>query len=110
MSETPIPSGNFSNLKVARGYLREYTNADNPLELHFEFNPSTITRTRSVEITFGEGQATTRGRDFQNASEVLSSMQYESEAVQEKLAIVSDAAKEYENAIEKYNRIIEKLK
>lgn len=70
MTDNPVPSGNASSLQVARGYLREYTNADNPLELHFEFNPSTITRTRSVEITFGEGQATTGGRDFENASEV----------------------------------------
>jgi len=70
MNGNPVPSGNASNLKVERGYLREYTNADNPLELHFEFNPSTITRTRSVEINFGEGQATTGGRDFENTSEV----------------------------------------
>lgn len=70
MNGNPVASGNFSNLKVARGYLREYTTADNPLELHFEFNPSTITRTRSVDIKFGEGQANTGGRDFHNASEV----------------------------------------
>jgi hypothetical protein len=70
MNGNPVASGNFSSLKVARGFLREYTNADNPLELHFEFNPSTITRTRSVEIKFGEGQATTGGRDFHDASEV----------------------------------------
>lgn len=70
MTDNPVPSGNASSLNVTRGYLREYTNADNPLELHFEFNPSTITRTRSVEINFGEGQATTGGRDFDNASEV----------------------------------------
>lgn len=70
MNGNPVSSGNFSNLKVSRGFLREYTNADNPLELHFEFNPSTITRTRSVEIKFGQGQATTGGRDFHNASEV----------------------------------------
>jgi len=70
MNGNPVSSGNFSELNVARGYLREYTNADNPLELHFEFNPSTISRTRSVEINFGEGQATTGGRDFHDASEV----------------------------------------
>ncbi len=70
MNGNPVASGNFSSLKVARGFLREYTNADNPLELHFEFNPSTITRTRSVEIKFGEGQATTGGRDLHDASEV----------------------------------------
>ena len=70
MNGNPVPSGNFSELKVARGFLREYTNADDPLELYFEFNPSTITRTRSVEIKFGEGQATTGGRDFHSAKEV----------------------------------------
>jgi hypothetical protein len=70
MSENPVPGGNYSELQVTRGFLREYTNADDPLELHFEFNPSTITRTRSVEIKFGEGQATTGGRDFADASEL----------------------------------------
>lgn len=70
MNETPVSNGNFSRLKVARGILREYTNADNKLELHFEFNPSTITRTRSVEINFGQGQANTGGRDFHKPDEV----------------------------------------
>ena len=70
MSENPVSTGNFSELNVARGFLREYTNADHPLELHFEFNPSTITRTRAVEIQFGDGQATTGGRDFESANEV----------------------------------------
>ena len=70
MSDNPVPNGNFSHLKVVRGSLREYTNADNPLELHFEFNPSTITRTRAVEIKFGEGQSMTGGRDFSKTSEV----------------------------------------
>ncbi|MCK4858629.1 MAG: hypothetical protein KAT58_11715 [candidate division Zixibacteria bacterium] len=70
MSENTVPSGNHSKLKVTRGFLREYTNTDNALELHFEFNPSSITRTRAVEIKFGEGQAKTGGRDFHDASEV----------------------------------------
>ena len=69
MSENTISSGNYSKLKVIRGFLREYTNTGNALELHFEFNPSGITRTRAVEIKFGEGQANTGGRDFQNKSE-----------------------------------------
>jgi hypothetical protein len=69
MSENTIPSGNYSKLKVTRGFLREYTNTDNALELHFEFNPSTITRTRTVEIKFGEGQTNTGGRDFKNERE-----------------------------------------
>ena len=70
MNGNTIPSGNFSKLKVTRGILREYTIAADPLQLHFEFNPSTITRTRSVDIKFGEGQANTGGRDFRDASEV----------------------------------------
>lgn len=70
MNGNPVSSGNFSALKVVRGFLREYTNADDSLELHFEFNPSSISRTRSVEIKFGEGQATTGGRDFDNPGEV----------------------------------------
>jgi len=70
MSDNPVPSGNASHLKVVRGILREYTKADKPLELHFEFNPASITRTRSVEINFGQGQATTGGRDFNKPDEV----------------------------------------
>ncbi len=70
MNGNQVPSGNYSNLKVTRGILCEYTNTDNPLELHFEFNPSSITRTRSVEIKFGEGQTTTGGRDFHKPKEV----------------------------------------
>jgi hypothetical protein len=70
MSETPVASGNSSALNIARGYLREYTTADEKLELHFEFNPSTITRTRAVEIKFGDGQSTTGGLDFKDASKV----------------------------------------
>lgn len=70
MNGNPVPSGNFSNLKVARGFLREYTNADKKLELHFEFNPASITRTRSVEIKFGKGQTSTGGRDFKKRNEV----------------------------------------
>jgi len=70
MGEMTISNGNYSSLQVQRGALIEYTSADNPLELHFEFNPTTISRTRTVEISFGDGQATTGGRDFTNASEV----------------------------------------
>ena len=69
MSENTIPGGDYSKLKVTRGFLREYSNTDNPLELHFEFNPSSITRTRAIDINFGEGQTNTGGRDFQNTNE-----------------------------------------
>ncbi len=70
MTKNTVSNGNFTKLNVARGFLREYTNADQKLELHFEFNPSSITRTRSVEIKFGEGQATTGGRGFKSPKDV----------------------------------------
>jgi len=70
MNANSIPSGNATGLNVKRGYLLEYTTAEKPLELHFEFNPSSITRTRSVEIKFGGGPANTGGRDFHHPSEV----------------------------------------
>ncbi len=63
-------TGDSSELKLTRGVLKEYTEGSSPLELHFEFNPSTITRSRAIEINFGEGQANTGGRDFRDASEV----------------------------------------
>ena len=66
----PFETGNYSAVKVVRGALKEHTNADNPLELHFEFNPSTITRSRAIEITFGEGQETVGGRDFTGTAEI----------------------------------------
>ena len=67
---TPVATGNQSHLRVTRGVLKEYTGGDNPLELHFEFNPSTITRSRAIEIEFGEGQSTAGGRDFSGTSEI----------------------------------------
>ncbi len=70
MTENPIANGNATDLKVTRGILVEHTIAAKKLELHFEFNPSSITRTRSVDIKFGQGQANAGGRDFQSPSEV----------------------------------------
>ncbi len=67
---TSVGTGNNSPLRVTRGVLKEHTGGDNPLELHFEFNPSTITRSRAIEIEFGEGQATAGGRDFSGTSEI----------------------------------------
>ena len=67
---SPVATGNQSALRVTRGVLKEHTAGDNPLQLHFEFNPSTITRTRSIEIEFGEGQATAGGRDFSGTAEI----------------------------------------
>ena len=70
MNGNPISNGNATGIKVTRGLLVEYSTEGDGLELHFEFNPTNITRTRSVEIKFGEGQANTGGRDFNSASEV----------------------------------------
>jgi hypothetical protein len=63
----PVANGNYSKLKVTRGLLKEYLDGGTPLELHFEFNPSTITRTRSIEIEYEKGQ--TGPKDFKNAAE-----------------------------------------
>ena len=70
-----VESGNFSNLRVQRGQLTEYTNDPNPLVLQFEFNPSTITRTRTISFDTGNSQGTQGGYDFQNASEVARAAQ-----------------------------------
>ena len=70
-----IPSGGFSNAMVMRGALIEYANVDIPLMLFFEFNPSTMTRTRSVTIKTGEAPGTTGGYDFRNKSETVRAAQ-----------------------------------
>jgi hypothetical protein len=63
-----VASGNYSKLNVTRGVLKEYTSGENPLELHFEFNPSTISRSRSIEISY-EGEGQTGPKDFANEAE-----------------------------------------
>lgn len=70
-----IPSGGFSNTLVMRGALIEYANVDVPLMLFFEFNPSTITRTRSVTIKTGEAPGTVGGYDFSNKAETVRAAQ-----------------------------------
>jgi hypothetical protein len=64
------PSGDHSHLKVLRGVLKELTSAEHPLQLSFEFNPTTITRSRAIEIKFGEGQETAGGKDFSGTAEL----------------------------------------
>ena len=64
------PSGNYSKVKVERGALVEYADVESPLELHFEFNPSTISRTRSVTVRTGSTPATRGGYDFASKSEI----------------------------------------
>ena len=70
-----IGSGNFSHLKVQRGALVEYANAPSPLVLVFEFNPTTITRTRSVTVRTGGAPGTRGGYDFSDRSEVARASQ-----------------------------------
>ncbi len=65
-----MPDGNWSRLHVQKGVLREYTSAPSPLRLEFEFNPTTISRTRSITLQTGASQATQGGYDFENESEV----------------------------------------
>lgn len=65
-----IPSGNHSHLKIIPGVLKELTSGENPLTLSFDFNPTTITRTRAIEIKFGEGQETAGGKDFSGLAEL----------------------------------------
>ena len=66
--DQPVANGNQSHLRVTRGVLTEYTDGENALELHFEFNPATITRSRSIDITY-EGEGQTGPSDFSDASE-----------------------------------------
>lgn len=49
---------------VSRGALVEYGLSLPPLVLEFEFNPETISRTRSVTITTGNAPGTRGGYDF----------------------------------------------
>ena len=67
---TTVSNGNMSRLKVLSGALVEYANVDQPLELHFEFNPSGITRTRSVTVQTGGAPGSRGGYDFADKSEI----------------------------------------
>ena len=49
---------------VVPGVLMEYSNSPNPLILSFEFNPTTISRTRSVNVQTGETPANRGGYSF----------------------------------------------
>lgn len=67
--------GNHSHLDVQRGSLIEYAETPSPLELHFEFNPTTLTRTRSVTLRTGGAPGTRGGYDFQSKSETARAAQ-----------------------------------
>ena len=70
-----MPDGNWSPVNVEKGVLREYTPAQTPLQLEFEFNPTTISRTRSITLQTGDSQGTRGGYDFENESEVARAAQ-----------------------------------
>lgn len=70
-----IGTGDFSNLKVQRGALIEYANTPVPLMLFFEFNPTTIGRTRSVTVRTGGAPGTRGGYDFTGPGEVARASQ-----------------------------------
>lgn len=64
-------NGNQATINANRGLLVEYTNASTPLRLEFEFNPSTMTRTRSVTVRTGGAPGTRGGYDFENESQAV---------------------------------------
>lgn len=51
-------------IKIQKGILVEYSLAQPQLSLEFDFNPSTISRTRSASVSTGETPATRGGYDF----------------------------------------------
>lgn len=68
-------TGSYSALKVTRGELLEYTDDPNPLKLTFEFNPSTITRSRTISLGTGQAQGNEGGYDFDSPSQVVRATQ-----------------------------------
>lgn len=70
-----ISTGNYSQSRMERGALVEYADVDKPLTLNFEFNPTTISRTRDVTIRTGGAAGTQGGYDFQDVSEVVRASQ-----------------------------------
>ncbi len=70
-----IGNGDFSHLKVQRGALVEYANTPVPLMLFFEFNPTTIGRTRSVTVRTGGAPGTRGGYDFTGPDETARASQ-----------------------------------
>lgn len=62
-------------IKVTKGLLIEYALAIPPLALAFDFNPQSISRTRTVTITSGSTPATRGGYDFVLPTEVARASQ-----------------------------------
>ncbi len=65
-----IASGGRSGLNHQHGALIEFANVERPLELQFEFNPSSMTRNRSVTVRTRRSPGSRGGYDFSGESEV----------------------------------------
>jgi hypothetical protein len=70
-----IPLIGGIGIRTERGSITEYTNSRKPLTLSFEFNPSSITRTRSVTVKTGGAPGSRGGYDFSGPSEVARASQ-----------------------------------
>ncbi len=56
-------------LKASKGLLIEYGFSIPPLFLQFEFNPQTLSRSRTVQLNLGGAPGTNRGYDFTTPNE-----------------------------------------
>jgi len=65
----------FVTVHAQRGALVEYADTPQPLELRFEFNPTTITRTRSVTVRTGGAPGTRGGYDFKDKTQTARAAQ-----------------------------------
>ena len=72
---TILETGNWLNQQLRRGALIEYTLTEPPLALYFAFNPTTITRTRSISVKTGGAAGTQGGYDFQSPQEIVRASQ-----------------------------------
>lgn len=70
MEVIEIANGAKGPIRTVRGGLIEYTEAPAPLALFFDFNPSSMTRTRAVTIKTGDAAGTSSGYDFASKAEV----------------------------------------
>ena len=64
-----MQTGSYSPIRNVRGALIEYTEAPDPLTLFFDFNPSSMTRNRTLTLKTGRSDSTNGGYDFANKSE-----------------------------------------
>jgi hypothetical protein len=67
--------GNWSGFRTERGMLIEYISGVSPLILPFEFNPASITRSRTVTVKAGSSSGNRNGYDFKVPSEAARAAQ-----------------------------------